>query len=96
MHEVFKINDPLAINNDRKSKKYPDVPFVIKDKHGDRFLVIYDGYEDKYEFIILDGDKTERGFISGCQYNSLEEMFEKNPDDKILVTELNIIEEYKF
>ena len=87
MSEAFKIIQETESNK----IVYPKLPFVIKDEYGDLFLVVKNT-DDSYTYVNLTYEET--GLITELKYNGLDEMFENNPSDIILETELKVIGKY--
>jgi hypothetical protein len=77
-------------NKEDLKREYPELPFVVNDGYGDKFLVFYDDNTEQYRYLDLSDGTTER-----TGYDSLEDMFEDNEDDRILETELVIKGLYK-
>jgi hypothetical protein len=88
-------NDNVIEENNKPIKnKYPELPFVVKDEYNELFMVVYDENSDKYGYIYLTGENNEKGRIHRHTFDTLDEMFKRYSDDKIMISELKIIGEY--
>jgi len=90
MSKVFNITTE---NNDKIKSEYPDLPFVVKDEYDDYWLVVFDSYNSRYKYVSLNDD-TEAGYIHELSFDSLEDMFNRCPNDIIMTTELKIVGKY--
>lgn len=89
INTAFKIID----KTNKNKKEYPQIPFVIKDDFNDCYLVFYDVNIEKYRQLAL--TSIDKGKTIIGEYNSLDEMFKDNKEDKIFEVELIIKGEYK-
>jgi|LakMenEpi03Aug12_release.lakeMendotaPanAssembly.Ray.scaffolds.fasta_scaffold597607_2 hypothetical protein len=79
----LKITDSTTDNG---IKSFPPIPFVVKTKDDDIYMIVKDE-SSLYWYLNL-----ETGFMDGGGYDSLDEMFSDvgNKDDKIVNSEISI------
>ena len=85
--KVFKI---VGNGVENKNKKYPEtIPFIVKDKYDDLFMVVKDESGDEFKYVNL-----QDGTIQDCSYDSLSGLMEENKTDVVLQTELKVVGEW--
>jgi hypothetical protein len=93
MSKAFKV---IKSNDSEKTKfEYPQLPFVVKNVQGNYFIVCKDAITNKYRYVDLHTSTDTSGDITDVEFNSIEDMFERYPSDKIFNVELVIKDEYK-
>jgi hypothetical protein len=73
------------IDEKKKIRQIPEIPFITKDEDGEYYLVAFDENNSKYRYVNLND-----GAIKCLEYDDLDEMFNDkfNENDEILDCDL--------